>query len=106
MNVTVYCRDWSPSKDKTPHHLFSLGLLQQHHNAFLTPFIVRSDDLQRPLASFASLAHFSQLITQMAAADTGQDLAGRQREVKGRFSGSVLYRPGLDRDFDSRTQRQ
>jgi hypothetical protein len=40
------------------------------HNAFVTPFLVGSYDLQRPLSGFATLAHLANFFAAMAAAHT------------------------------------
>jgi hypothetical protein len=40
------------------------------HNAFVTPFLVGSYNIQRPLSGFATLAHFADFFAAMAAAHT------------------------------------
>jgi hypothetical protein len=46
------------------------SLYRKQHNAFVTPFLVGSYDLQRPLSGVATLAHLADFIAAMAAAHT------------------------------------
>ena len=74
------------------------------HNAFVTPLLVRGDDLQRPLPGVATLAYLAVFIAAMAASHTRAFGGVRAQQSQIGVSCFGLYSAGVDGDFDAGTE--
>ena len=75
----------------------------QHH-AFISPFVIRGDDLQRPFSGVAALAYLADFIAAMAASHTRAVFGTRAQQSQIGVSCFGLYSAGVDGDFDAGTE--
>ena len=76
------------------------------HHAFISPFVIRGDDLQRPFSGVAALAYLADFIAAMAASHTRAVFGAGAQQGQTGVSCFGLYTAGLDGDFDAGAERR